>query len=268
MEPLEVFPATGGVGVALNARVRAVFPAGTLGAGDAGAPDVGISLFRCTDADCAAPEPVGGQTLVLDDTVAFEPDAPLAPNTLYFGEARGPDGVVALRFSTGDAVDVVSPELGEVISVSSTPTETCDPDVVRRVSVTFVRALDDGPAGDIEYLLYLSRARGLEAPSLRARRRNFGATTEITMPLLLTEEEVRSGICVSVIAADGVGNLDADGEPTCFDPKPGAYFEGLCAVRGAGAPSAGAGARAMVLALVALVALGALCGRRRVRARR
>jgi hypothetical protein len=143
---------------------------------------------------------------------------------VYVGEATGPEGGIPLRFETGVASDVAPPFLGEFVDISTSPADDCDPSLTRRVNVTFERALDDGPAGDIEYLLYLSRAKGLEAPELRARKRNFGATTEITMALLLTEDEAASGICVNVVAVDGAGNLDDNGDTLCFDPAPWGVF--------------------------------------------
>jgi hypothetical protein len=97
---------------------------------------------------------------------------------------------------------------------------------------------------------------------LRARTRNF-TTDLITMAFVLEPSEAVEPICVAIQAVDGVGRVDNDGEPRCFDPIQGNFFEPLCTVGSFGASRAASGAwgSAGVLVGFALV----LAGRRRRR---
>ena len=48
------------------------------------------------------------------------------------------------------------------------------------------------------------------------------------MAFVLSPEEAVSPGCVVVHAVDGVGNVDDDMEPECFEPVQGNFFEPLC----------------------------------------
>lgn len=175
---------------------------------------------------------VPGRTQVIRDTLFFVPDAPLSPSTFYSGRARGLDGDLEFAFETGTvARDTTPPVLGEIDGASSSEVEpSCEaPDGGFRIDVSFRPATDDGPAGSIEYLLFLTRGPMVDAPQLRATARNF-ATELVTMAFVLSPDEAVAPVCVAVHAVDGLGNVDDDGQSRCFDPVQGNYFEPLCSV--------------------------------------
>ena len=101
-----------------------------------------------------------------------------------------------------------------------------------RVEVQFPPALDDGPAGSLEYWLYLSRGAEQGAPVVRSRARGYRAQV-ITMAFVLTPEEAAEPICVDIVAVDGVGRISNGQATACLDPYDRSYFSGLCAVAGA-----------------------------------
>ncbi|MEM6955555.1 MAG: Ig-like domain-containing protein [Myxococcota bacterium] len=183
--------------------------------------------------------PVAGRiTLGDDQTLFFLPDSPLAPNTSYAFFAGDFEGGFEGAFTTTESEDTEPPRFGEIEQTSSAripdPTDEA-PEGGWRVDVSFQPAVDDGAAGSIEYLLYLTRGpTDLEAPELRARSRNF-ATGVITMAFVLTDEEASDPICVVVHAVDGLGRVDDDQEPFCFEPIQGSFFDG-CAAGGTSAP--------------------------------
>ncbi len=74
------------------------------------------------------------------------------------------------------------------------------------------------------------------------------------MAFVLEADEILGPMCVVVHAVDGVGNVDDDAEPQCFEPIMGSFFESCSASGSSGA---------IWPVLFALVALR----RRRVRAR-
>ena len=104
------------------------------------------------------------------------------------------------------------------------------PDGGFRVDVTLDPAEGEPAAGDVEYLLFLTRGPGVGAPELRGRVR--GVTDEIVIAFLLSPEEATGPICVTVQAVDSAGNLGEVPEPLCEDPIQGNFFEPLCAAGG------------------------------------
>ena len=162
------------------------------------------------------------------------------------------------------------PEMGEIREVRSTPTPVnCDaPEGGYRVDVSFEPALDDGSPGSIEYLLYLTRGPGVQAPELRDRARNFteGGDGLVTMAFVLRPNEADGPVCVAVHAVDGVGRVDRSVPARCFEPIQGNFFQGLCSV-GFAFRESNEGARTLLVQTLGGVAL-MLLHRRRLRNRR
>ncbi|MCU0671523.1 MAG: hypothetical protein MUE69_01895 [Myxococcota bacterium] len=243
--PLEVTPASGAGGVTIDARVKVLYGEGTLG--PELDPESLIDLRHCGDLgvfECeTAGELVPGRAQIVGDRwVFFVPDGELLANAQYAGIARGAEGNLSFTFRTGIARDLRAPLLGNVAAPSTARTDLpCDGGRGFRVDVRFDAATDDGPAGSIEYLLYLTRGATVEAPELRTRVRSL-ATSEVTMAFLLSDAEAVAPVCFVVHAVDGLGNVDSDGEPVCFEPVQGTYFE-ACSVSAPGATrELGAGA--------------------------
>lgn len=221
-EPFAVTPASGAGGVTLDAFIKVEYtPCYFDTTGDD--PEV---LFRLTNAGV----PVAGSVQRYEDTVIFVPTELLEPSTFYEGTALGVTSDLAFSFFTGNRADTGPPVLGPIEPVTTAQLE----DGGLRVEVAFAPAVDDGPPGSIEYLLYLSRAEGLAAPELRATARSF-VTELITMAFVLEPGEVLGPMCIVVHAVDGVGNVDDDGEPQCFEPIMGSFFESCSA---SGSPAA------------------------------
>ena len=262
--PLEVTPLNGPFPVTLGAPVKVRYSPGYFDDPSIGAvPEDSISLWvRDTGA------PVAGTVQVIGDTLVFLPDLPFEPRTEYEGNAFGIDADLEIHFTAGVAFDTGPPDLGNVLSMTAASVgESCDaPGGGYRIDVSFAPAIDDGPPGDIEYLLYVSRGPEVEAPELRARVRNL-TPSEVIMAFVIDPSEAVSPICVTVHAIDGVGNIDDDGVPYCDDPIKGNFFAPLCSatssatVRGAagGAGQVGWGL-AVCLGLLLVLRRG---GRRR-----
>ncbi len=254
--PDEVTPAASAGGVSLGAVIRVLYSPGYFSTPirQMSAP----TLVRLTNEDG---EMVTGATEIISDYLFFAPDELLRPRTRYMGMAVGDDYDLEFSFTTGTAVDTAPPRFGEIDKVDTARVdESCEaPDGGYRVDVSFAPATDDGPPGDIEYLLYATRGPEVVAPQLRARIRNY-STDVITMAFVIAPSEAVSPICIAVHAIDGVGNVDEDGEENCFEPIRGNFFEPLCSVGAAGAGS-GRG-------WLALLALGLAAAVRRRRSRR
>lgn len=235
--PLEVTPASGAGGVTVNAFVKVLYGAGTLG--PELDPESLIELRHCGDLgvfECeTAGELVPGRAQVVGDRwVFFVPDGELVASSQYAGIARGPESDLSFTFRTGISRDARAPLLGNIDDPSTARIDRpCEGDRGFRVDVRFDAATDDGPAGSIEYLLYLTRGATIEAPELRTRVRSL-ATSEITMAFSLSDAEAVAPVCFVVHAVDGLGNVDSDGEPVCFEPVQGTYFE-ACSVSAPGA---------------------------------
>jgi hypothetical protein len=263
--PLFVTPTAGGRGVTLDAQIRVRYSPGYFVDPVIGAdPATSISLVECPDDafDCPDGFAVAGTAQAIGDVLVFTPETRLLPRTWYQGVANG-DFNLQFRFETGTTLDLAPPEMGRIVDVRSQRVEpSCEaPDGGYRIDVVFDPATDDGARGDIEYLLYLTRGPEVEAPELRDRLRNFATPPRITMAFVLEAREAVSPICVTVYAVDGVGNIDDDTEPHCFDPIQGNFFEPLCSCT-----SVPRDPPASALALLLPVAL--LAARRWARARR
>ncbi|MEM9069063.1 MAG: hypothetical protein AAGE52_11185 [Myxococcota bacterium] len=236
--PLEVTPATGAARVTLDAIVKVAYSPDYFSIPGIDA-STSFELRRCGDMiafECeTSGELVGGEIQVVGDTLFFLPARALAPNELYAGVARGVDLDLGINFRTTTFVDTGPPVLGRVDSPTTSRVDpSCEaPEGGLRVDVSFPPAQDDGSPGSIEYLLYLSRGAGIDAPELRARARNF-STELVTMAFVLSDAEAVSPACIVVHAVDGVGNVDRDMEPECFEPVQGNFFEPVCSTGGSG----------------------------------
>ena len=232
--PLLITPSDGGRSVTLGAQIRVQYSEGYFeDPAIAADPATAVTLVRCPlEADtCEDGVPVTGSAQAVGDVLVFTPDAPFESRTDYQGVAVGVDFNLPFTFHTGALFDTSPPTMGTIQDVRSEAVDpSCSaPDGGYRIDTVFTPAEDDGPPGDIEYLYYLTRGPLVEAPELRDRLRNFAATDTITMSFVLEPSEAVSPVCVTVYAIDGVGNIDDDTEPFCFDPIQGNFFEPACA---------------------------------------
>lgn len=243
--PVEVTPAAGAPNVTLDAYVRVRYAPGYFAPGGPGDDparllDLGLCPGGCGSL-CTIDEaiPVAGLIQVHgDDELVFLPDEPLEPRAQYVALATGVDGELAAPFCTGSRFDSGAPTLGAIERQAPVRVgPSCGlPDGGYRVGVYFEPAIDDGPPGSIEYLLYLTRGVGVESPRLVARSRNYPAES-ITMSLLLEPELGTTLVCVQLVAVDGIGNVTVNEEQHCFDPITRTWFYGGCSVgQDAGAP--------------------------------
>lgn len=270
--PTESYPADGAGSVSIDAPLRirytpAYFAPGGPGTDPTRLLDVRRCGAGCDRAACSdASAPVGGRVQVLGDELVFFPDA-LRWDTAatYRATALGRDGDLAVSFCTGSSPDDLPPVLGAIDELRSDPAEPrCEaPDGGFRVGVFFRPAIDSGPPGSIEYLLFQTRGAGVDAPILRDRVRNYPGE-QITMAFVLPPDEASTPICVRVVAVDGVGNFAlsdrrGDGDEACLDPVRGNDFFPLCGASTRGGAGGGA------VSLVALIALALLGARRRRR---
>jgi hypothetical protein len=245
--PVEVTPAAGAGGVTLDAPVVVRYSRGYFEPGGPGDdPATLFRLARCPagtlcGVGCRPGEgtDVPGTVQVISDRLVFLPAAGLEPAASYVGRATGVDGFLDFQFCTGSLVDSGPPELGAFVGAEpSGPSAGCVlPEGGRRVALRWEPARDDGSPGSIEYLLYLTRAAGVDAPELRDRIRNY-TSREITLSMILDREESAEPVCVRLLALDGVGNVSEPSEEQCFDPQTAAAFQPLCAVSAPGAQRA------------------------------
>jgi hypothetical protein len=242
--PVEVTPAVGAPGVTTDAWVMVRYREGYFGPdGPGDVPEELLTLSRCgaCGVPCDSPVPVPGRFQVLGDDLFFVPEEPLEPSTQYEGEARGLESGLSLRFCTGRSQDTAPPSLGSQ-SVTWSSEEVgpgCElPDGGFRVGIFTQAAADDGPGGSLEYLLFLTRADGLEAPVLVDRVRNFAAG-EITLRLFLEGAQAGSPVCVRLAVVDGVGNVTMARDEVCFDPIAEITFQGCAVAPRTGQPESG-----------------------------
>ncbi len=237
--PVYVTPAHMAVGATLGAPVRVRYTDGYFEDPTVGmSPEESIFLWRCAADDflCTAGEPLSGTVQVIGNELIFRADAPFEPNTRYGGVALGADGDgLEFVFTTGTSFDSEAPSFTGIRSLASDRVgPSCEaPEGGYRIDVKVEPATDDGPGGDVEYLLYLTRGPEVEAPQLRSRQRNFSGE-EIPMAFVIDPSEAVSPICVAVHAVDGVGRV-TESPAECFDPIQGNFFEPLCSVSAAGA---------------------------------
>lgn len=237
LAPLEFTPVNGAGAVARNAHLRVRYPAGYFDVPAAGDPMDALSLTRCDTPDfldpCNPVETVTGATTLQGDTVVFAPDTLLLPETRYEYTASAIDVAPRLgAFRTLDGVDTTPPSFSGVASVDSARARpSCEaPNGGYRIDLFVDPAQDDFSPGDIEYLVYLTRAEGLAAPELRSRVRNYQVGRgEIALAFVLEAEYGVRPVCVEVVAVDGVGLSSGVSEATCFDPATGDFFAPLCA---------------------------------------
>ena len=223
--PRTVTPADGAAAVSRNAWVRVDFTEGYFA-------DWTGALQDALELRTAEGELVAGEfELVGDETLFFRPLEALPQERRFDGVAYGLEGDLAFSFRTGRDFDETPPLVGEISSVSATAVgESCDaPDGGYRVDVAMEPAMDDGPVGSLRYQVYLSRSGQGDAPSLRAEVRGYAGQV-ITAAFVLKEAEVSTPVCLEVRVMDGVGRLSEDGAVSCFDPKAGQFFAGLCGV--------------------------------------
>lgn len=261
--PVEVTPSVGASSVTLDAPVLVRFSDGYFGPDGPGeSPADSLRVWRCEESPvcfpCAAEDatPVRARIAVHGNLLVFVPEVELESNACYSGLATGVDGDLDVRFQTGARRDTGPPILGAVTAITPIGVgPSCElPEGGYRVTFFVEPPLDDGPAGSLEYLLYLTRGPGVSEPILRDSIRNQGSDSLLL--LRLAPDEGHEPVCARIAVRDGVGNLTIGDEEHCIDPITAASFEG-CA---AGAPSRGWPIAAAVLALV-------LVGRRRRRVR-
>jgi hypothetical protein len=264
--PQAVAPGSGAVGVTLDAPIVLSYSAGYFGPDGPGEdPRTLVRLEECGDCSgaCALGEgvPVPGEVEVHGDRLLFVPEGALADGTRYVGSAAGSETSLFFEFCTGRSVDAGPPRLAGLPRPSSTRVgPQCGlPDGGYRLAISFPPASDDGPPGSIEYLLYLSRGAGVEAPRVVARSYNYAAR-EIALGVLLSGEQTRAPICLTLAAVDGVGNAAVDPTPQCFDALTRTTFAGK-------ACRAAPGSRGQSALGIAAAALAVLLGRRAARAR-
>lgn len=263
--PQDVLPAVGAPGVTTDAWLRARYSPGYFGPDGPGEdPASLVTLLRCgaCGSSCEDGEPVSGSVEVFGDDLFFSPSAPLEARTQYGGVVRGVEATLSISFCTGTSVDTAAPVFGRDIRVSSEEVGPgCDlPEGGFRVGVFADAAMDDGPGGSLEYLLFLTRADGLSAPVLVDRVRHF-STEEITMRLFLDGAQAASPVCVRLGVVDGVGNVTMSEVEECFDPIAQIAFQG-CAV-----DAPGRSGRAPLTTLVVALGLACSIAARRRRAR-
>lgn len=197
--------------------------------------------------------PVAGDLLADGDSLFFIPDGGWEPLTAYEGVVLGQARDIGFGFSTGERADRAPPSMGAILEVEPAQGSTV-PELGEgsmRVDVTFEAATDDGPLGSLEYLLYVTRSRDIEAPELRLRRLHQPGV--ITAALGLRARETAEPVCIAIVAVDGVGKTDTTGE-RCFEPTQGDFFEPLCsAAPGPRRPAGAAGPAWLLAGLLALV---------------
>ncbi|MDQ3036069.1 MAG: hypothetical protein M3Y87_26950 [Myxococcota bacterium] len=263
-EPIEITPTVGANGVTIDAPIAVLYSRGYFGPdGPGDPPETLMRVVRCPPATpcslgCMADEGVDvpGTVQVIDDRLFFLADGGLEPGTAYVGRASGVDRALDFRFCTGELPDMEPPRLGGFLDAE--PAETTAacvlPEGGRLIGLRWEQASDDGPPGSIEYLLYLTRANGVEEPILRDRLRNY-ASPEVTLNLRLDAEEAAEPVCVRMYAIDGVGTLSEGSPEQCFDPLTSAAFQPLCTVSAPGSGRAALGAVGLVCAALALFAI-------------
>ncbi|MDW8245623.1 MAG: hypothetical protein RMJ84_03510 [Sandaracinaceae bacterium] len=243
LAPLNVLPAVGAQNVTIDAWVRVEYPHGYFdenGLGPGGSPEEMLRLFRCGPcaSSCDSPQRVEGNVQRLQDFLFFVPSQPLEHNTLYSGQADGKEDSLRFRFCTGSSEDRLAPQFtAQSVRIRSEEVgPSCDlPEGGFRVGVFVPEATDDGPLGSIEYLLFLTRADGLEAPRLVDRVRHFGSD-EITMRLLIDGAMASKLICIQVGVVDGAGHLTMGEREFCFDPLSKVRFYGCALTRAKSSP--------------------------------
>jgi hypothetical protein len=87
------------------------------------------------------------------------------------------------------------------------------------------------------------------------------------MAFVLSDAEAVAPVCFVVHAVDGLGNVDSEGEPVCFEPVQGTYFE-ACSVSAPGATNRAANRAANGVRGFALGVAAVVLARRRRGARR
>lgn len=234
--PLEVSPASGAGGASLDAPVLVRYGAGYFdpitGPGDP--PSTLFDLVECGDCgavcDVTSGTPVSGLVQTQGDELIFLPDGGLTAFTQYAGRAIGVDGELEFSFCTGGGRDTMAPGRAVMGEPSSARVGgmSCLPDGGYRIQVYFPPATDDGPPGSIEYLLFQTRGRGIDAPTLVDRVRNF-QTDRITMSFLLSNEAANAPICMQVVTVDGNGHATVPDGDRCFDPVGHVTFQGCSA---------------------------------------
>lgn len=223
--PLETTPISGSTGVAVNAFVRARYPAGHLAR-----YAERIRLFAIRDD--ALEEVDGTLEVASDDTLFFIPSEELEPGLHYVAEVSGVDRSIEAQFRVGPARDVEPPTRPFILDVEAgVAAPTCAlPKGGVRLSVLFRASNDDGGVASVQYALYRTRGVGVEAPTLvaRAAQTVFPGETQ-SIGVVLTEREASGTSCFVLVAEDGLLRTSSS-EEFCVAPSVGIDFDSLCAV--------------------------------------
>lgn len=197
-----------------------------------------LSLLRVDEAESVTRFVPGRLQRIDDATLAFIPDQPLDEETDYKPLIAKPnfDGSSLTDdfiFTTGEEVDQEPPTFNltadEVLLSSNPLSIDCDePEGSFLVGLAFPPAEDDADEGGMEYLLYLSRAAGIDGPRLEDRQRHHTGT--MNMSFILSPEQVQEPVCVVIRVVDGVGKTAEGDAELCFDPVQGNFFEPGCSV--------------------------------------
>src|SRR5690606_23135015 len=134
--PLETTPISGSSGVAVNAVIRARYPAGHL---DTYAE--GIALATRADPSAALP----GTLERAGDTLFFVPDAELEPEAAYVVYVSGVDSEIRAEFRTGSGRDLEPPTAPDIVEFEAgVASATCAmPEGGVRLSFIFEASRDD-----------------------------------------------------------------------------------------------------------------------------
>lgn len=231
-EPLgaiEFSPAAGARDVPVNSPVRVLYSKmfWESYAGDVNALVSLIALETMT--------PIAGVVERVGDEAVLIPSAALQPGSGYRAQMLddGRSGPISFDFHVINKVDRQPPRAGSIVSLDSDAAVACDdPDQDGfRIDVKFEPGSDDGAIGSLEYHVYLVGGPKLDAPRRVSRFRRF-TTGAVTSSFFLPAEQADGAICVEVHVADGLGRIDDDVTPECFDPRTGVFFDGLCSAAG------------------------------------
>jgi hypothetical protein len=244
-DELVTFPDDRARAVALDALITLRYPADTdldalrrTVAADA-ASDVCGGALACLFSGSAR-EPVAARSSAdAGTTLVLVPDALLLPETDYYVSIARPGfdraSRVELQFTTDAEPDREPPRLAADASALRLTVEPAPPECEvepgsLRVRLLVPRVRDDSDEQSVELLAFLSRARGLRAPVLRARARN-PESGDVLLGFVLDPDQASEPVCVVLRAVDGTGKRSEAEPELCFDPREGSHFVPLCSAQ-------------------------------------
>lgn len=239
--PLETTPISGSSGVAINAMVRARYPAGHL--------EQFAERIELFDEEG---ERVPGELEAEADALFFIPDEELSPNRSYEAVASGVDHDIVASFRTGASRDLEPPTAPVLLEAEAAhASATCSqPEGGVRLSFLFRTSTDDASIASLRYHLYRTRGPGASAPEILARvhQEVFAGETQ-ALGAVLGEREAAGVSCFVVVAEDGLFQT-ASSEELCFEPGIGVIFDSLCSATDPSSAARGLAPTALLLALL------------------